>query len=52
MFAHLDIIMVASINKNTLSFLTDNCDGLLLTGGADIDPNYYHEICTLKQKKN
>ena len=38
MFVHLDIIMVASISKNTLSFLTDNCDGLLLTGGVDIDP--------------
>lgn len=51
MFAHLDIIMIASINKNTLSFLTDNCDGLLLTGGADIDPNYYHEDLHPKTKK-
>ena len=51
MFVHLDIIMVASICKNTLSFLTDNCDGLLLTGGVDIDPSYYHENLHPKTKK-
>lgn len=48
---NLDIITIGPVSKDTLQFLVDNCDGLLLTGGFDIDPIYYHEDIHPKTKK-
>lgn len=30
-------------DMETMQQIATHCDGLLLTGGGDIDPNYYHE---------
>lgn len=49
--AHLDIITIGSASKDTQKFLVDNCDGLLLTGGFDVDPIYYQEKTHSKTKK-
>ncbi|MCR1960116.1 hypothetical protein CWE04_12310 [Thomasclavelia cocleata] len=49
--AHLDIITIGSTSQDTQQFLVDNCDGLLLTGGFDIDPIYYQEKIHPKTKK-
>ncbi len=48
---NLDIITIGPANLSTLQFLVDNCDGLLLTGGFDVDPSYYHEFLHPKTKK-
>jgi putative glutamine amidotransferase len=48
--AHLDIITIGSTSQDTQQFLVDNCDGLLLTGGFDIDPIYYQEKIHPKTK--
>lgn len=47
----LDIITTGPASLDTLQFLVDNCDGLLLTGGFDVDPTYYHEYLHSKTKK-
>lgn len=39
--ANLDLIMIAPCSDNTLNFLVDQCDGLLLSGGYDVDPALY-----------
>ena len=49
--ANLDIITIAPASFATLQFLVDNCDGLLLTGGLDVDPAYYHKSLHPKTKK-
>lgn len=49
--ANLDIITIGPCSNQTLQFLTANCDGLLLTGGFDIDPVYYHASLHPKTKK-
>lgn len=45
MFAanNLDIITITPSSDETLEFLVEQCHGLLLTGGLDVDPVYYHE---------
>lgn len=48
---NLDIITIGPASPATLQFLVDNCDGLLLTGGFDVDPDYYHEFLHPKTKK-
>lgn len=48
---NLDIITIGPASTATLRFLADNCDGLLLTGGFDVDPEYYHESLHPKTKK-
>ena len=50
MFSHLDIIAIPLINQKTLNYLAHYCDGLLLTGGLDIDPSYYHQPLHPKTK--
>lgn len=48
---NLDIIPIGPSSFTTLQFLVDTCDGLLLTGGFDVDPLYYHETLHPKTKK-
>lgn len=50
MFSHLDIIAIPLIYQKTLNYLAHYCDGLLLTGGLDIDPSYYHQPLHPKTK--
>ena len=41
--ANLDVIITGVNSDDTLAFLVDQCDGLLLTGGFDVDPELYNQ---------
>lgn len=41
--ADLDVIITGPSSDDTLRFLVENCDGLLLTGGLDIDPSLFNQ---------
>lgn len=41
--ANLDVIVVSPCSDETLDFLVENCDGLLLTGGFDVDPELFNQ---------
>lgn len=40
---NIEIIMITPSTNQTYQLLCNMCDGLLLTGGIDIDPKYYHQ---------
>lgn len=40
---NIDIISVGSCSDKCLEQLANLCDGLLLTGGKDVDPHLYHQ---------
>lgn len=42
--ANLDPIIIGPSSDDTLDFLVTHCDGLLLSGGFDIDPVLYHQV--------
>lgn len=39
----IDPIIIGASSDDTLEFLAHHCDGLLLSGGMDIDPMRYHQ---------
>ena len=48
---NFDVIAIGNISDETLDFLCSCCDGLLLSGGKDLDPTLYNQSLNPKTKK-
>lgn len=46
-----DVIAIGNISDETLDFLCSCCDGLLLSGGKDLDPKLYNQSLNPKTQK-
>ena len=42
---HMDLIVTTPSQKTTYQALVKQSDGLLLSGGYDVDPTYYGQAC-------